>query len=180
MKMTNKEIEIQLSYKDKSRVISILKKQKAKRVDEFVLVDKYYGINNVDMNNKKNPLLRIRKKGKNAEFTYKGIIESKDDIWERTELNVKINDPEILEKILIALEYKIVSYNESTREVWSLKRTKLFFTKFVKPAVFEFLEIEGKTRKDIDDILKILGPEVKALDKNSFSKLDSARNKKSN
>ncbi len=180
MKLANKEIEIQLSYKDKSRVISILKKNQAKRVNGFILVDKYYGLDNADMDNKKNSLLRIRKKGNDAEFTYKGLIESKDDIWERTELNVKINDPEILEKILIALGYKTVSYNESVREVWSFKQTKLFFTRFIKPAALEFLEIEGEARKDIDDILKILGPEVKTLDKDAFRKLDSARNKKSN
>ncbi|MHA1876051.1 MAG: class IV adenylate cyclase [Promethearchaeota archaeon] len=165
-----KEIEIKLKFNNKDEVVEAIKALGAEKKEEFSLRDRYFGLGHSDMSNT-NSLVRIRTKNNNSELTYKGDMKDNNGIWSRTELNVNISDPEIMEKILLNLTFNKIKENSSEREIWMLGDTELAFINFTIPDELKILEIEGQEEK-INEIVEKLGNMVSKIGEEAFYKFD--------
>jgi predicted adenylyl cyclase CyaB len=169
----NVEIEIKLGFENKQKVISEIKKVHGKYLGKYTLTDTYYGLHNSTMDNTQNTLLRIRQQKGKIELTCKGKVMSKDNIWRRLELNVKVDNAKAMENILLLSGFKKISENKSMREIWTANGCQLIFITFQKPSVLKLLEIESTTKSIVESTVKILGSTVSRFDNNSFTKFDN-------
>lgn len=145
------EIEIKLTYEDKSKVTDILKRAGAKKEGEFDLKDTYFGLGHASMSNA-NKLVRVRTRDGESELTCKGRCKDKKNVWLRKEINVKVDDGEAVETILDMLGFNRIKSNKSSREVWKLGKTEIAFITFTSPKRIELLEIEGPSRAKVEEI----------------------------
>lgn len=170
-----KEIEIKLIFKNKDKIIKILKPD-IRFIEKIKLHDSYYGLKN-DMSNK-NVLFRIRRKGNNHnELTYKGRALDKKNIWHRIELTTHIESPIVIEKILEQINFKKISEYKSEKEVYGCNGLEICFTKFTLPAKLEFMEIEGKSEKKIRNLVNKIGTNAQEVGEEIFKTFDRVRNK---
>jgi adenylate cyclase class 2 len=101
--------------------------------------------------------LRIRRQSSNQvkEFflTYKGAKE-KSRLKKRQELEIKIEDADSTEKLLLALGYKKVLTIEKKRSIWQLGECEVALDEL--PLLGEFVEIEGPDEEKIAAVQKAL------------------------
>jgi len=170
----DKEIEVKLKYKNKKDLIKKLKELGAKKKENILLEDTYFGAPGANMSNK-NSITRVRIKNSESELTYKGQCKDKNNVWERTEITAKIENSEQMKLILQNLGLEKISENKSIREVWILDKCEIVFIDFVKPDKISILEIEGPTEKKVHEIIKKLGTLVDKIGEEAFRKFDEAR-----
>ncbi len=167
----NKEIEIKLIFDDKEDIIKSIPDIIFKK--SLKIRDRYYGREYLDMKNN-HQIIRIREKiNLFSELTYKGKTKNYNNIWERTEINVPIEDAEKMNKILLLLGFKKIREFFSEREYWSMgDNIEIVFSKFKKPKFLEFMEIEAKSHKGINSLLKLLGNKTKEAGEEIFNIFD--------
>ena len=93
-------------------------------------------------------------------------------MWERVEINVPIGDAEKMELILKNLGFVRILKNRTIREYWDVQGTELGIMKILEPAEVEFVEIEGKTKEDVEKIANLFKGILEPIDKNYFNKID--------
>ena len=174
--MNNQEIEIKLNYNDINLVKQTIQNEfNASKRKNVVTIDKYFSKDYDDMSNA-HDLIRIREiQGEKNELTFKGDTKDNDNIWTRSELTTKVSSPKTLEQILINLGFKIISENECSREYWYGNDLEFVFANFKKPTKLEFLEIEAKNEKIIDDATKKLSKITTRFGEEGFDKFDKTR-----
>lgn len=168
-----KEIEIKLKYNDEKELIDKLEALGGKHTDTYEIIDCYYGKSGETMKTVEN-LLRIRTKKGVSELTFKGKRETDSNVWERVEINVPIGDSEKMELILKSLGLKRILKNRTLREYWDINGTELGIMKIKEPAEVDFVEIEGKTKEDVENVAKLFVGILQPIDKDHFKKLDEA------
>jgi len=170
---TTKEIEVKLKFKDRQSIINSLGDQVS--FDKKVTIkDKYYSQKYKDMSNA-HDLVRVRQTDEIAELTFKGSATDKNQVWQRTELNVEISSAEKMGQILTSLGFRAISENESEREIYKYSDLEIIFIKFTKPASLEFMEIEGTSQESIDQLINKLGDQVERIGEEAFKKFDEKR-----
>lgn len=100
--------------------------------------------------------LRWQLVGKNERFflTYKGAKE-KDEFKKRPEVEIKIEDGDSAEKLLLLLGYNKVLVFEKKRRIWHLGQCEVALDEL--PLLGSFVEIEGHDDGKIADVQKSLG-----------------------
>ncbi|MEK6915544.1 MAG: CYTH domain-containing protein [Nanoarchaeota archaeon] len=168
-----KEIEIKLKYSNEKDLRDKLKAVKGKPKETYEIIDCYYGKKGETMKTAEN-ILRIRTKKGVSELTFKGKKETDSDVWERVEINVLVGDHEKMELILKSLGFKRILKNRTLREYWDIEGTELGIMKILEPASVDFVEIEGKTKTEVEKITKLFTGVLQPIDKDHFRKLDEA------
>ena len=166
-----KEIEIKLKYIDENLFRDRLRNLKAKFVDKYEIIDCYYAKNGETMKTADN-LLRIRTKKAVSELTFKGRRETDGDVWERVEINVPIENPENMEKILDKIGFKLIRKNKTIREYFLLGDAEIALVIIIEPVKLEFVEIEGKTKENVERVAKLFEEVLEPIGKDYFSALD--------
>ncbi len=167
-----KEIEIKLKYNDE-RLLRNKMKILGNHIETYEIIDCYYGKEGEDMKTAEN-LLRIRTKKGVSELTFKGKRETDSNVWERAEINVPIGDSEKMEMVLNRLGLKRILKNRTVREYWNIKGAEMGIMKILEPAEVEFVEIEGKTKEDVDNVTNLFKGILEPISKDHFKKLDEA------
>ena len=172
----SKEIELKLSYKNKKLILKQLSPV-VKYIKKVKIKDAYYGFFDPKMKNS-NEIIRMRTlDNKKSELTFKSQVKNRTNIWHRKELSVSISSPKTMEQILFCLKIKKYYGYESVREYWKYHNSEIVFVKFSKPAFLKFMEIEGRTAKDIKEIKRKIESLVIEVGEEFFSKFDKARKK---
>jgi predicted adenylyl cyclase CyaB len=176
----NKEIEVKLNYKDRISLTKKIEQLGGKKKSSMNLEDVYFGAPGSTMSNK-NSITRVRTKKTNnseSELTFKGECKDKNNIWERKEITVKVDDGEIAKQILQSIGLQKISENKSLRESWVLGKCELLFIDYAKPKKIFMLEIEGPTEKEVRITINKLGNLVSEIGEEAFKKFDDSRCKK--
>jgi len=101
--------------------------------------------------------LRIRRQSSNKTeqffLTYKGAKE-KSHLKRRQEIEIKIENADSTEKLLLALGYKKVLTIEKKRSIWQLGECEVALDEL--PLLGEFVEIEGPDEEKIAAVQKTL------------------------
>jgi predicted adenylyl cyclase CyaB len=174
--MPNKEIEIKMLFKSKNKIIALLRPD-IKFKKKVALHDTYFGPQKFDMSNK-NDLMRIReeKNGK-TELTFKSKAKDRKNIWHRIELSININSPANMAKILEHINFKKISEYKSIKEYYNFKNLEICFAHFTLPTKLEFMEIEGKSEKEIRSLVQKIGNRAREVGEEIFDVFDKVRKK---
>jgi predicted adenylyl cyclase CyaB len=175
----NKEIEAKLHYKNKEEIIKVLKSTGARKKTSTHINDVYYGTPGSTMNNT-NSLTRVRIKNSESELTFKEECKNQNNVWERVELNVKIDNPENMKIILDKIGLEKISENESIREMWLFDDCELIFIDYIKPENITMIEIEGPSHDAVNCAISKLGSLVEKIGEEAFVKFEKNKKKKDN
>lgn len=167
-----KEIEIKLKYGDENALRKKIKNV-GKHTETYEIIDCYYGKDGENMKTAEN-LLRIRTKKGVSELTFKGKRETDSNVWERVEINVPIGDSEKMELVLKSLGFKRILKNRTIREYWNVQGSELGIMKILEPAEVDFVEIEGKTKEEVEKVTGLFKGILEPIGKDHFKKLDEA------
>ena len=97
----------------------------------------------------KNVWIRLRSDGKINTLTYKRVNKDKIDGVE--ELEVVVNNFDKTKQILIAAGLNFVSYQENSRQLFTKNKVEVSIDRW--PHIPPYLEIEAKTKKDVERTL---------------------------
>ncbi len=172
--MKNTEIEIKLLFKNKAKIVSSL--PKAKLIKTKTVHDVYYGLGHSDMSNS-NQLVRVRNMdGIKTELTYKGKTQDINNVWKRKEINIDLPESKKIQEVLNLLGFNKISEYKSKKEYWQYGKQEISFAYFTLPAKLTFMEIEGPSRKGIEDTVKKIRSYVEEKSQEElFSVFDKAR-----
>lgn len=163
------ETEVKLQYNNKKAIIQLLKNNRFNLIKKIKIKDSYFGQGHSLMSDV-NQLYRIRETNERLfEFTYKNKISEKDKITKRQEINVSIDKPVAMHKILLSLGCRLIKENYSEKEIWEKDNIRLEFIKNKKPQKIKFIEIEGISNKAISKLINLLGAYVKPVGEKIFS-----------
>ncbi len=163
------ETEVKLHYKNKKAIIQLLKNNHFNLVKKIKVKDSYFGQGHSSMSDI-NQLYRIRETNKQSfEFTYKNKISRKGKITKRQEINVSIDKPASMHKILLSLGCQLIKENYSEKEIWEKDNIRLEFIENKKPQKIKFIEIEGISNKAIAKLIDLLRVYVKPVGEEIFS-----------
>jgi len=168
-----KEVEIKLKFNDENVFRGKLKSI-GKHTETYEIIDCYYGKEGESMKTAEN-LLRIRTKKEVSELTFKGKRETDSDVWERVEINVSIDNSEKMDIVLKSLGFKIIMKNRTLREYWNVNGTELGIMKIIEPAEVTFVEIEGKTKEEVESVTELFKGVLEPIGKDHFKKLDEVK-----
>jgi predicted adenylyl cyclase CyaB len=175
----NKEIEVKLKYKNKDEIIKIMHQQGASKISDIHITDEYFGAPGSTMSNT-NSLTRVRIKNSESVLTFKEDCKNKENIWERVELSVKIDNPENMKIILNRIGLEKISENESSREIWQFNGCELTFINYTKPNKISMIEIEGPSHDAVNCAISKLGSLVEKIGEEAFAKFEKNKKKKDN
>ena len=141
----SKEYEYRFNNYNKTDLIHKLKTLGAKYYGTFkfrvmVLVDY--------MNSEK--YIRVRDEGHRVTMTIKNNLTDKFPV----ENEIIINDFDEGINLLLALHCKKKYYYEKYREIWNYKNSEIIFD--MNPGIPELMEVESKTKKELDTLCKKL------------------------
>jgi len=165
------EIEIKLTFKDKSAVVKRLKALKYVLKEKFVLHDRYYGSPDTGMENT-NTLVRVREKGDKSELTLKSSCKDNKNVWTREEINVGIDDAGCTQAVLLRLGLVMIKENKSEREIWKKNGVEFMFIEYSKPSKLEMIELEAADEKKIHSALYDFRDLVKEAGEELFKSFD--------
>jgi adenylate cyclase class 2 len=97
--------------------------------------------------------LRVRDEGDKITMSLKVVDGTK--IYNQKEINLEINDFEKANQFLSTLGCKKKAYQESKRELWKLDGVEITIDEW--PFLEPFLEIEGKSEKEVKLACKKIG-----------------------
>lgn len=147
------EIEVKLKYKNKSKIVDILKKSGFGLKKTKTIWDLYFGNGHLSMSNSNN-LYRIRQvDGDFTELTLKDKCVDNRGIWTRRELNVTIDSMDNMVEILKTLNCNYIKEHYSIREIWGKDDLLVEFVKFTKPVLINLIEIEGENNEVIQNLV---------------------------
>lgn len=148
-----KEIEVKILNVNKKEVEKKLLTLGAEKSFEDYIEAIYYNLDHKNKENKKTSL-RLRKKGKQIELTFKNRLKTKTvKICEETEVNV--SDFENMKLILKNLGYKIKTELKKHRTEYKLKNISFELDTYINEPTL--LEIEAPDKKTLEKYVKILG-----------------------
>jgi adenylate cyclase class 2 len=146
-----KELEIKLLNIDRSKVLKNLKKAKAKKIfAPTKIIETYF------TDGKKNsPFtgLRLRTIGRKCELTLK-YKRTDSNFLQREELESEVSNYAQMRLILERLGYKAFRERQKIREEYEILGVKIDIDQY--PKIPCFLEIEGKSQKQIKSVIKEL------------------------
>jgi predicted adenylyl cyclase CyaB len=147
-----KEIEIKLDVNDQKIRDSIIDSHTS-IIDQSMIIDIYY---KVGRSLKEDLVLRLRHDGKTGQIAFKGPrINNHKKLIIRDEYETIVEDPTIIDKILLSLGYQ-------HRDVVEKIRTKYYHSKFPSlkitidqyPFIGFYLEVEGDEKEIIKFVSK--------------------------
>jgi len=141
------EYEYPFRNYDKNIVLSKMKALGAKKEGHYI----FRVIVFIHPLNTPNTYIRVRDEGKRITMTYKykdPAIEFED------ENEIIIDDFDQAVNILYGVGCKKKYYYEKMREIWVFQNSEIVFDN--NPGVPEIMEIESKTKKELDSITKLL------------------------
>jgi predicted adenylyl cyclase CyaB len=163
------EIEAKLQYKNKKVIIQVLKNNHFNLIKKIKVKDSYFGQGHSSMSDT-NQLYRIREINNNLfEFTYKNKISEKGKITKRQEINVSIDNPASMHKILLSLGCQLIKENYSEKEIWEKGNIRLEFIENKKPQKIKFIEIESISDKTITKLIDLLREHIEPVGEEIFS-----------
>ncbi|MBA3758091.1 class IV adenylate cyclase [Candidatus Saccharibacteria bacterium] len=95
--------------------------------------------------------LRVRDEGDKVTVTYKASNETNYPY----EVEARVNSFDEMGKLLKALGFVEYSFQESKRETWHYKNVEIVLDEW--PWLDQYIEIEGKSEKDIKNVAEKLG-----------------------
>ncbi len=167
-----KEIEIKLKCTNEKLFRQKLHELSAKFIDKYEIIDCYYTKNGDTMKTAEN-FLRIRTKKEKSELTFKSGRDTKGKVSERTEINVPIENPKNMQKILNSLGFKLIRKNKTIREYFLIDDAELVIVKIIEPVNLEFVEIEGKTKDNVEFVARLFDKILEPVGKDYFAVLDN-------
>jgi adenylate cyclase class 2 len=151
------EIEAKLKVDSLEQVTAKLSELGAEFMAEQLQKDFYFDDKDRTFT-KTDQCLRLRRElvGNSERFflTYKGAKE-KDQFKKRQEIDIEIEDPDSMEKMLIALGYKKALVFDKKRRTWCLEDCIIALDQL--PLLGAFVEIEGPDSDKIENVQKTLG-----------------------
>jgi adenylate cyclase, class 2 len=105
---------------------------------------------------KENSWVRLRTDGKTTTLTIKEI--QNDQIDGTKEIEIKVNDFEKTNLLLEKLGYTYNGYQENKRLSYVLNKVEVEIDFW--PLIPPYLEVEGKSAKEVEKIIKLLGFEM--------------------
>jgi len=141
------EYEYQFYRYNKSNVIESIKKLGFEKKGRFIFRVMVFN----HPLNKPNTYIRIRDEGHRITLTFK---ETMDKSKFENEDEVLVDNFDNGKKILLNLGCKEKYYYEKIREIWSLNDNEIIFD--INPGEPERMEIESKTKKELDSLTKHL------------------------
>ena len=119
------------------------------KVPDFLLYMKSFGIN-------PNKWIRLRKTNEHVTLAVKHILaDTNSSLQQLSETEVEVSSFEETNLLLEQLGFIFKSYQEKRRMVFQLNGHEIDFDFW--PGIPPYLEIEGKSEKDLSDILHTLG-----------------------
>ena len=141
------EYEYPFKNYDKNIVLSKMKENGAKKEGHYI----FRVIVFIHPLNTPNTYIRVRDEGKRITMTYK---YKNPDVEFEDENEVIIDNFDQAVNILYGIGCKKKYYYEKMREIWILRNSEIVFDN--TPGVPEVMEIESKTKKELDSITKLL------------------------
>lgn len=149
------EIEIKFLNIDKVDLISKLKELGAKDEGERLLKEYLFS----DVDGDKSKFVRLRSDGENSTITFKHFPEEQSvvkEIQKVVEIETKFDDFNSMYEILIGAGLKIRRKQEKLRHSFVISDgTKVDIDTW--PKVAPFVEIDGKSKSAVIDVVKMLG-----------------------
>ena len=142
------EYEYKFKNYDKKKIIELIKKNKGKLKypKQLLRITVYY-----HPLNKKNYYIRVRQEGCGITLTVKKQQRPFDEEYE-----IEVNNYDEANNILKLLGCKLKYYVEKFRETWELEGCKeIVFDEY--PAAPEYMEVECKSKKLLNNTIKKLG-----------------------
>jgi len=150
------EIEAKLKVSSLQQIKQRLERLGAGFLEEQLQTDYHFDDANKTLQ-RNDRCLRIRRQlsNQNERFflTYKGARE-KSRLKKRQELEIKIEDADSTEKLLLALGYKKVLTIEKKRRIWQIGECEVALDEL--PLLGAFVEIEGPDEEKIAAVQKAL------------------------
>jgi len=166
------EIEVKLTYKNKSEIIGWLNENGFHFTKQKEVQDTYFGMGSNSMSNQ-NRLYRIRNiVGQKLELTLKDGCQDQNGVWSRRELEVSIGNAETMKEILFSLGCVLIKENFSKRDIWKKGNISFEFIFFSKPAILDLIEVEGPTPAAVQKIVDKLGDKVQVAGEEIFAIFD--------
>lgn len=164
------EIEVKLKYRNKTPIISALKREGFTYLIKNTIKDVYFGQRHTSMSYTKK-LYRIREiVGQRTELTLKDQSKNKKHILSRREITVAIDSPVPTATILLSLGCRIIKKSLATKEIWQREKTHVEFIKFFTPHRITYMEIEGPSSKAVQKTINMLAGYVTPVGEEIFSK----------
>lgn len=164
-----REVEAKFLEINRKELEKKLKSLGAKKVFNTIIENYLYDFPNNQLS-KKDHILRLRSINNKKELTFKKAQQKRAKVKIREELNLKISDIKLAQKILKLLGLKEIIKGKKRRIRYKTKDAQFEFDKYLGKYSYvpEFLEIEA-TEKTIEKYRKLLG--LKKGTKYSFHEL---------
>ena len=131
---------------DKNEIIEKLKTSGAKKHGNWLF--KVQVFSNKNLNN--NPYIRVRDDGFQVTMTFK--TKTNGEFVDEQE--VIINDFDSGVNIMLGLGCEKKYYYEKLREIWHLDNSEIVFD--TNPGRYDIMEVESKTKKELNEKIKLL------------------------
>lgn len=77
-----------------------------------------------------------------------------------------------MKRILRWTGLEVIDRKKSKREFWSYGPLEIAFIRFTEPKTLEFMEVEGRSKKEVDKLRSSLGSSVEKVGEEIFEKFD--------
>lgn len=170
--MINQEVEIKIKLlKEEFETIKGKIQNIGQLLSSSLETDVYYNSPNRNFLTQKNPVeyLRVRHKNNSGKFTYKYAHMKSSKLIKLDEYETKVNNPEQVNNILLALNFTKLICIDKYRETYSFMNDFEISLDNIKELGY-FIEIEAKndTKISVEDIAKNLGLDPKTKDKEGY------------
>ena len=159
------EYEIRILEIDKEKIIEKLEELGAKKIGEFNQKRYVYDLKPVQ----EDKWIRLRTNGYGTTLTYKSI--ETDTIDGTKEVEIKVEDFNTANEFLNKIGFVARNYQENNRIQYFLDDVEIDIDTW--PMIPTYLEIEGKSKKEVNDMIKKLnleGAKLTLLNCNSIYK----------
>ena len=151
------EAEIKFLEIDREKTIRKLENLGAKKVFEGYITDLFFDFENMELT-KNNKLLRLRKLENKAKLTFKEkITEEKCKL--ANELELEVSDFKAMKTVLENLGLKVIWKVEKHRTSFVLENARFEIDSY--PGIPVFLEIEARSKTELEKYAKLLGFSLK-------------------
>lgn len=151
-KAINTEFETKILNINVAGVEKRLKELHAEEFPEYKFKRYVY-----DFADSKSQTVRIRTDGEKTTLTYKNRVSQ--EIGGTEEIEIEVNDFETTAQIFDKLNFESKYYQENKRKIYRLNGLEFCIDTW--PLIPTFMEIEGKSIRDVKEGLKLLGLEDK-------------------
>jgi adenylate cyclase class IV len=144
---------------NKNEIISNIKKLKAKLKGIYLFRIQVF----IHPLEKEGTYIRVRDEGYKTTLTYK-FQKPTDKFAEENEIIINNFDEAV--NILLGLGCKKKFYYEKIREIWTIDNSEIVFD--TNPGVIDRMEIESKTKKELNKLIKYLNLDIQKFQDKYF------------